>query len=145
MFLALYTVSPEKCPNSSSLPILTCFIFPKLWNKVLLNLSDGHLSTFVWCFNDMKGSRSRYVLRRNVDVVPTQRASFAKFYQKCLLVECLATVSWLSQRPSLCHQIQILSPQDSNKRCIASQVIPCLWFLYVFKAWKVEKQDGQIC
>lgn len=60
-YLSLNMVSPEKCPNSSSLLILTWLLPPWLWNKVLLNLADGHSLVFAQCFDGMKAVHPMYV------------------------------------------------------------------------------------
>lgn len=51
-------MSPEKGPNFSPLPLLTQFLFPKLQNKALLFLLDGHSLIFVQCLEGIKGNKS---------------------------------------------------------------------------------------
>lgn len=51
-------MSPEKGPNLSPLPILTQFLFPKLQDKALLFLLDGHSLISVQCLEGRKGNKS---------------------------------------------------------------------------------------
>ena len=138
-YLSLNTVSPEKCPNSSSLLILTWLLLPWLWNRALLNLADRHSLVFARRFDDKKAVHPMYVFMHKYWLWSPPKG-FAKTCQMfflwgaCLQLVVIAALILLLNANSS-------TSQDSNKRCIASQASNMSLFLTCMKG--VESRKGR--